>query len=528
MTGIARRSLLATGAATLALPRRARAAPASVLRFIPQADLAVLDPVQSTSVVTMQHALMVFDTLYGVDEHGQTQPQMVAGHTVEDDGLTWQLTLRDGLRFHDGQPVLARDVVASLRRWGSRDSFGLSLLAATNELSAPSDTIVRFRLKRPFPLLPDSLGKLGVNTAVIMPERLARTPGTTQVTEMIGSGPFRFVANERVPGSLAVYEKFGGYVPRSEGTPSMLAGPKRVFVDRVEWHTIPDASTASSALQSGEMDWWEAASTDNVPALRRRSDIVIRVQAFPGYAAAMRPNELQPPFDNAGVRRAIMGGILQSDFMIAACGEDRTMWRDHVGFFHPSSAMASDAGMSALREPPDLGEVRRALDAAGYAGQRTVLLGGTDRPIINAMAEVAADMLRKVGMNLDYQAIDWGSVLQRSNSREPVEHGGWSLYVTGYVGASIVSPAPHNWLRGNGLASPAGWPTSATIESLRDSWFAAPDLPTQQAIARQMQMQAFQDVPYYPLGLITDVTAYRKQVSGVLGGLIAFYNVQKA
>jgi peptide/nickel transport system substrate-binding protein len=521
-----RRTLLTAAAAGLALPRYAKAA--TVLRFIPQADLAVLDPIQTTAVVTMQHACLVFDTLYGVDAGGVARPQMVAGHTVSADGLDWQITLRDGLQFHDGTPVLARDVVASVRRWGSRDSFGLSLMAATDELSAPSDTVVRFRLKRPFPMLPDALGKVGVNTAVIMPERLAKTSAMTQVTEMVGSGPFRFVAGERVPGSLAVYEKFAGYVPRGDGAASLLAGPKVARVDRVEWHTIPDASTAAAALASGEMDWWEAASADLVPGLRRRDDVTVRVQGFPGYAASLRPNELHPPFDNPGVRRAIMGGILQSDFMTAAAGEDRTLWRDRVGFFHPDSPMASDVGMEALTGPRDLDAVRRGLEAAGYKGERCVLLAGTDRPVINAMAEVANDLLRRVGMNVDFQATDWGTVLQRSGSKAPVEQGGWSLYVTGYHGASIVSPAPHNWLRGNGGASVAGWPTSARIEALRDAWFAAPDLAAQQAVARDLQVQAFADVPYYPLGLIHDVTAFRKSLTGVLPGLMLFYNVAKA
>ena len=522
-----RRGFLITAAAGLARPHIARAAEARTLRFIPQSDLAVLDPVQSTSVVTMQHACMVFDTLYGVDWQGQTQPQMVDGHVLENDGRIWRMTLREGLRFHDGTPVLARDAAASIRRWGAKDAFGLGVTGAMDALDTPDDRTLVFRMKRPFPLLPVALGKVGVNTAVIMPERLAKTPPTAQVSAMVGSGPFRFRADERVPGSLAVYERFEGYVPRPSGTTSLLAGPKIAHLDRVEWHTIPDTSTASAALQSGEMDWWEAADAENVPVLRRRPDIAVRVQNYPGYAAALRPNCLQPPFDNPAIRRALMGAISQHDMMVAAAGEDPTLWRDQVGFFHPRSPMATDAGMEALTGPRDLDRVRDDLKKAGYAGQKVVLMAATDRAIINNMSEVAADMLRKVGINLDYQTTDFGSVLARANNREPVEKGGWSLYVSGYYGSSVISPAPHNWLRGNGAASIAGWPNSPRIEALRDQWFAASDLASEQAIAREMQVAAFQDVPYYPLGLLADVTAYRRRVSGILDGLVLFYNVRK-
>ncbi len=522
-----RRGFLATAAAALACPHIARADDTRILRFIPQSDLAVLDPVQSTSVVTMQHACLVFDTLYGVDWQGQTQPQMVDGHTREDEGATWRMTLRHGLRFHDGTPVLARDAAASIRRWGAKDAFGLAVTAAMDALEAPDDRTLVFRMKRPFPLLPVALGKVGVNTAVIMPERLANTPPTTQVTEMVGSGPFRFRADQRAPGSLAVYERFEGYAPRPSGVASLLAGPKVAHLDRVEWHTIPDTSTASAALQSGEMDWWEAADAENASALRRRPDIAVRVQDYPGYAAALRPNCLQPPFDNPAIRRALMGALSQRDMMVAAAGDDPALWRDRVGYFHPRSAMATEIGMAALTGPRDLDRVRRDLAAAGYAGQKVVMMAATDRTIINNMSEVAADMLRKVGMNLDYQTTDFGSVLARANSRAPVEKGGWSLYVSGYYGSSVISPAPHNWLRGNGAASIPGWPDSPRIEALRDHWFVAPDLAAEQAIAREMQVAAFQDVPYYPLGLLADVTAYRRRLSGILDGLALFYNVRK-
>ena len=195
--------------------RTSRAAQAQrVLKFLPQADLATLDPVWTTADVTRNHAHLVFDTLYGQDNNFQPQPQMAAGHTVGADGRQWDITLRDGLKFHDGTPVLARDCVASIQRWWQRDGFGGVLRAATDEVSAPSDKQIRFRLKKPFPLLADALA-VTTNMCCIMPERLAQTDAMKQVTEMVGSGPYRFVAAERVAGSRVVYERFADYVPRT-------------------------------------------------------------------------------------------------------------------------------------------------------------------------------------------------------------------------------------------------------------------------------------------------------------------------
>src|SRR5580700_9570058 len=221
-----RRGFITGAATTLAIPAIARGGASQVLKFVPQADLAVLDPVWTTTYQTRDHGFLVFDTLFGLDSRFRPQPQMAEGAVSEDDGKTWRLTLRPDLMFHDDTKVLARDCVASIRRWGARDGFGQALIAATDELSASDDRTIRFRLKYPFPLLPDALAKTPPSMCPIMPERLAATDPYKQVTEMVGSGPYHYKADERVAGSLVVYERNSAYVPRSSGTPSGTAGPK--------------------------------------------------------------------------------------------------------------------------------------------------------------------------------------------------------------------------------------------------------------------------------------------------------------
>ena len=524
-----RRTLLKTAAAALApaLPRPALAQPARVLRFVPQADLAILDPVQTTGLVTRNHGLMIFDTLYGVDGNQVARPQMVEGHTTSADGVEWLLRLRDGLMFHDGTPVLARDCVASIQRWAKRDNFGLALMSATAELDAPDDRTIRFRLKRPFPLLPVALGKAGSNIAPMMPARLAGSDPMRALTEMVGSGPYRFVAGERVPGALAVYERFAGYVPRNEGTPSFLAGPRIANFDRIEWRTIPDAATAAAALQSGEVDWWEQPTIDLLPLLRRNRAVAIEVLDGSGAYTMIRPNHLNAPFDNPAIRRALLRGIDQSDFMTAVAGTDRALWRDKAGFFLPGSPMASDVGMEALTGPRDLDAVKRDLAAAGYRNERVVLLVPTDFPALNAMSEVAGDFLRKVGINLDYQSLDWGTVLQRLASQAPLDKGGWSLFCNFSLGVGVMNPAAHNYIRGSGRTATFGWYDSPAMESLRNAWFEAPDEPAQARICRDMQAQAFQDVPFYPTGVYYQPTAYRRDLTGMLKGAPLFTGLRR-
>ncbi len=518
----------ASAGIVLAAPAIVSAADTKTLKFVPQADLAVLDPVFTTAYVTRNHAYLVFDTLYGIDTDYNVQPQMVAGHEVGDDGKLWRLTLREGLKFHDGTPVLARDALASIKRWAARDAFGASLTAVTAEMSAPSDRVVQIRLHKPFPMLPLAMGH-GSNTMLpVMPERLANTPPSQAVTEMVGSGPYRFVAKERVAGSLAVYEAFESYVPRASGTPSFTTGPKIAHIPRIEWHTIPDAATAAAALQSGEIDWWEQPTSDLLPLLRRNADIVVETLDRAGNIGFLRLNSLLPPFDKPAVKHALLGAINQADFMMAVVGDDPNMWRDKAGVFTPGTPLATDVGVDVISGPRDYDKVKQDLIAAGYKGEKVTLIAATDFPAINALCEVSADVMRKAGINLDYQALDWGTVTQRRNNKGLPAQGGWNAHCTYTAGYDLLNPATNPSLNAVGADGFVGWPTDPKLTALRTAWFDAPDLAAQQQICRDIQTQFWQDPPYYPLGQFFLATAYRKTVNGILpGSFTLFWNAHK-
>jgi len=522
-----RRQFLAASAASLAMPAIVRAQSERVLTFVPQADLSVLDPIWTTTYQTRDHAFLVFDTLFGIDASYTARPQMLESFGAEEEGKRWTLVLRPGLKFHDGTPVLARDCVASIKRWGARDSYGQALMAATDEITAADDKTIAFRMKRAFPLLPDALGKTPPNICAIMPERLAATDPNQQISEMIGSGPFRYKADERVPGSRVVWERFAGYVARGDGVPSGTAGPKIAHFDRVEWRIIPDGGTVAAALQKGEVDWWLVPNADLLPILQKTQTLKVESIDPAGLIATLRFNHLVPPFDNAELRRAMLGAVNQSDYMIGMVGADTKLWREHCGYFCPGTPMASDAGMEALTGLRDLEAVKRAIDAAGYKGEKIVILAPTDIASAKALADITNDTLKRLGMNVDYQAMDWATLVQRRAKKEPVEQGGWSIYHTSWSGIDHMNPVGHVFLRGNGKDASVGWPTAPRLEELRAEWLRAPDLAAQKRIAGEMQLQAFGDVPYIPLGQYFVPTAYQASLSGVLSGNPVFWNVKR-
>lgn len=189
--------------------------------------------------------------------------------------------------------------------------------------------------------------------------------------------------------------------------------------------------------------------------------------------------------------------------------------------------MASNRGLTALTGPRDAGAARHALKAAGYAGERVVLMSPGDYPRIAALAAVAADLLQRCGMNVDVQEMDWGSVIQRRASKASPEQGGWSVFITTFTGADMSNPASNPALRGNGGEGWFGWPTAPRLEELRDAWLAAPDTASQQRIARDVQAQAFKDVPFLPLGQFFQPTAWSRSLAGGLKGMPLFWNIRR-
>ena len=488
---------------------------------------ATFDPIWTTSYAVRMLSFMVYDTLFGVDDQFRPQPQMVESWRTSDDGLVYTLKLRDGLKWHDGDPVTAEDCVASIRRWAARDLMGQKLMASTKTLEAVDDKTFRLTLAKPFGPVIDALGKLSSNVAFMMKKAQASTDPFTQVTEVIGSGPFKFVKEEYRPGAKIVYVKNPDYKPRAEPARN-TSGGKVARVDRVEVINIADPQTAASALMSGEIDILVDPIPDLQLMLKAAKGVAVEIFDPFGLQTMIRLNHLNPPFDNVKARQAVLWAVDQEMHLRAVAGSDPSRYKVCHTIFVCGGPLENDAGAEPLKKM-DLEKAKRLLEESGYKGEEVVLMQTTDDPTINAQTPVAVQALRRLGLNVKVQAMDWATLLKRRAVDKPVADGGWNMYVNWFGGLDMLSPITHTPLAANCKGAWFGWPCDEKIEALREAFVQERDEAKRKTLARELQTRALEVVTYVPLGTIYQPVAYR---SDRLEGLVKspaplFWNVSK-
>ena len=522
-----RRTLLGAAAASTALPRFAvgQNTRARTLRFVPQANLTLLDPIFTTALVTINHGWAIYDTLFGADTAQNLKPQMADGYTVSDDGRTYLIRLRDGLKFHNGEPVRAQDCAPSLQRWASRETIGQTVAKFVESWGVQDDRTIKITLTQKLPIFIDVIGKGGASVPFIMPEHIAKTDPFKQVTETIGSGPLKFVRAEFVPGSSVVYERNADYVPRQEAA-EWTSGGKVVHFDRVEWKVIPDSATASAALQAGEIDWYEQVQADLIPLLRKDPNIALGSANPTGFNGVLRFNHLHPPFNNVAVRRAVMMAVNQSDYMAAITGADPTAYRECKAVLPCGTAYGRELGKDVMLG--NLDKAKAMLKASGYNGEKVVIISPSDFVTIGPWGDVTYDILKQMGMNVELVQTDWGTVTQRRQSKEPSDKGGWNILHTWAPSIVVGDPVQQWFARGLGQSGWFGWYQDDTIEQYAREWLLAPSQAERDAAADRFQARAFENVPFVPIGQFQIRTARRKNLVGQIEATGAyFWNIRR-
>jgi peptide/nickel transport system substrate-binding protein len=503
---------MAAGAAMLAASVVSAQAQ-QTLRFVPHSDLKILDPIWTTAYITRNHGYMVYDTLFAMDANGEIKPQMVDKTDISADKLTYTMTLRDGLAWHDGAPVTSEDCVASIKRWAAKDSMGQKLMTFVASVEAKDAKTIVIKLKEPTGLVLLGLGKPSSNVPFMMPKRIAETDPNKQIEEFIGSGPFVFKKDEWQPGSKIVYTKFDKYVPRSEPA-SAFAGGKVVKVDRVEWRPIRDHQQSVNALLAGEIDFIEAPPHDLHPLIKGNKDLYLFNWNPLGNQFTFRFNTLHKPFDNPKIRQALLYAFNQEDFLKAVVG-DEANYKLCKAMFICGSPLESTAGMDDKLES-NFKKARELLQAAGYDGTPIVLMHSTDLQVLTNLAPVAKSLMEKAGFKVDMQSMDWQSLVARRAKKDEPTKGGWHAFLTSWVSADMLNPVMQGFLNAGCEKAMFGWPCDAEIEKLRDAFARATDLAEQKRIVDAIQKRVVDYPTHVHLGQWYNSGALRKNVEGVV------------
>ncbi len=515
-------------AACLALSTAAAtAAPASAqtLKMVAHSDLKVLDPIWTTAFITRNHGYMIYDTLFAKDADLRIQPQMVDKYEASADKLTWTFTLRDGLEWHDGQPVTAEDCVASIKRWGARDALGQQMMAAVGTMKAVDAKTFQIVLKEPFGLVIEALGKPSSTVPFMMPKRVAETDPFKQIDDYTGSGPFIFKKDEWKPGEKVVYTKNTKYKPRAE-PPSMLAGGKVVKIDRLEWLAISDPMTAVNALVQGEIDLIEIPVPDLFPLLKADKNVELYGWNAQGSQIIMRFNHLHPPFNNVKARQAAMYAIAQEDFLRAQVG-DPEIYRVCNSPLVCGSPYEKSYGNLLVK--PDLEKARQLLKESGYDGTPIVMMHATDLLSSNQLPPVGKQALEKVGFKVDLQSMDWQTVVTRRAKKDAPAQGGWNIFYTTTVTVDADNPAGNAFTSGACEKAWFGWPCDPEMEKLRSSFAKESDPAKRKDIAMAVSDRVMDQGTYIVLGQYKAFGAFRKdRISGWLPGPVpVMWNITK-
>lgn len=513
-------------AATLAAPAvNAQTARAKTLKVVPLTSLYSLDTVFNTSLVTTNHGWAVYDTLFGLNNKREIKPQMAEGYTVSDDGRVYEIKLREGLKFHNGEKVRAQDCIQSLKRWAGRETFGQTIAQFIEKWEVKDDRTMRISFSRPVPIFLEAIARGSASIPFMIPEHIAQTDPFKQITDPTGCGPYKFNGGEFSAGSFASYSKFADYVPRSEPA-ELTSGGKIAHFERLEWPTIPEPATAAAALLAGEVDWYEQVQADLIPQLKKSPDVRIGSANPGGFNGILRFNHLQAPFNNVAIRRAVMMLVNQADYMASITGNDPAAFNGCKSMFPCGTPYGKEMGADVMQGNMD--KARAMLKAAGYNGEKVVIISPSDVPTIGPMGDVTYDLLKKIGMNVELASMDWATLTNRRSSKEAVEKGGWSLFHTWAPSVIISTPVEHIALRGLGAKGWAGWFEDARIEELTREWTIATTAESRAALADQIQARALEQVPFVLCGQFQIRTAYRSYLSGIIEGSgVYMWNVKR-
>ncbi|SIT07688.1 ABC transporter substrate-binding protein [Paracoccus saliphilus] len=489
---LTRASLLAAFMAGPAMAAPLAAQTTLDVAIIGEAD--TFDPMMSTKDVVSIVTQHFVETLYTFDSGWNVAPLLATEMPqISDDGLTYTIGIREGVTFHDGSSMDAKDVVASLERWLEVASRGKLVADKVASIEATGDYEVTITLTEAYsPLL--SLLAFSNSAAAIYPEEtIAET-----IDPVIGTGPYKIA--EHVPDQYLQLVRYDDYSSRSE-EPDGAAGARNQIVDEIRFVPVPDPNTRVEGLLSGQFDFADglpAESYDRLDSSDVADPMLLQPFGWPVFAI----NHKEGLLTDKTTRQALQAALPMDDMLFAAFGDDKFFLTD--GPLYPEGwAWRNDAGAELFNQN-DQARAAELLQEAGYDGTPLRILTSRQYEFHFKMAEVARMALEAAGFTVQMDVVDWATLGERRN--DPAL---WDIYIS----HSPFLPEP-SLTDMYSKTSRLGWSNPEKDEILAE-FTSETDPEKRKELYAQLQGQVFEDVGFIKIGAFNALSGMAEGLTGV-------------
>ena len=465
-----------------------------VLKVAMIGEPPTLDAHLTTAVITYNIMWHVYETLYTLDRNFEPAPMLAESHVVSDEGRRYTITLRRGVKFHNGKELTSADVVASLTRWGRLHTSGKAIWKYVEALEARDPYTVVFHLKAPTGSL---LYAVASTYAAIYPKEVVDAAGDSPVKTLIGTGPFRFV--EHKPDRHIRLARFKEYAARAE-PPNGFGGKRTAWVDEIYFLPTPDLAVRAAGLETGEYHFADQIKQDQYERLSKIPALELSIVKFGFWPDAVL-NHKQGPMTNKKLRQAMLAALDPEPILAAAIG-NKEFYRLDGAVFQKELPWHTTAGLEGYNQK-NKDKARRLLKEAGYAGQPVRWLTTQEYDYMYKSALVARQQLEEVGFKIDLQVVDWATLVQRRAKPELFD-----VFSTGHpVGfdPALSTPLQCDW---------PGWWCHEEKERLMAELTRETDPKKRKAIIERIQVVFYEDVGRIKFGDVFLFRAARKELRG--------------
>jgi peptide/nickel transport system substrate-binding protein len=456
-----------------------------------------LDPQFTTATVTADIGWHLWEGLFTVGANQGPKLDLLEKYEPSADGKKVTMALRKGVQFHNGRELTSADVVASLKRYGEITARGKGFFTELEAMDAPDTYTVTMSFKQPRSgVLPIFLSR---REALIMPAELAQKFGKDKATELIGTGPYRFVDHQ--PDRMVRLQRFDQYVAREDAADG-AAGKKTAYLDEIQFIPVPEESVRADGVGTGEYHYGDSLAPDSYARVNGVPNVVADISK-PYYWAAAYFNKKEGVFSNLKLRQAVQAAVQVEPIAAAAFGV-KEFYRIDPSLAAPETPWFSDAGKDVWNKP-DLEKAKALLKEGGYDGTPIRWLSTKEYYYNYNAAVVYKQQLEAVGFKIDVQVMDWATLIKRRS--DPKEY---DVFITGtgaYGHPILLNVFGDGW---------PGWWTLPEKNEVAAKVMSETDPKKQQELIVRMQQLVYEDVPLHKYGEYFALRARSSKLQGTI------------